>query len=164
MKKVYFIRHAKSFNNYDCKDIDRSINQKGEKHIKFMANLLRDKGIMPDIIISSNAKRAFQTAKIISDVVGFQSQIVQKKELYDSSLSDFLKVFHEIDDKFKSVFIIAHNPCISEICELLSNSVIDHIPTSSIFCIEFEQDCFKNIQNHSGKVIFFDYPKLHKNK
>lgn len=164
MKTVYFIRHAKSCHDEDCKDIDRSISQKGEKNIKFMANLLKSKHIIPDIIISSSAKRTMQSAKIISNILEFKDEIIKKADLYNASLKDFLNIFYSIDSKFDNVFIIAHNPSITEICEFLSNSIIDHMPTSAIFCIEFKNDNFKDIAEHSGKVVFFDYPKLHKNR
>lgn len=163
MKTVYFIRHAKSSNDAK-KDIDRKINQRGEKDINFMATFLKDKGVMPDIIISSNATRAMQTSQIILDTLNFKDKISVQKNLYEANLKDFLKVFHDIKAKFNTIFIVAHNPAITEICEYLSNSVIDHMPTSSIFCIEFDAQTFKDIKEHSGKVVFFNYPKLHKNK
>ena len=58
MKKLFIIRHAKSdWQDSTLDDYDRPLNKKGEKNAPFMGQLLKEKNIKPDIIISSPAKR-----------------------------------------------------------------------------------------------------------
>ena len=66
----------------------------------------------------------------------------------------------EIYKNLDEIFIITHNPSITEICEYLSDSSIDNIPTSGTFCIEFESE-FKELKEGSAKALFFDHPKKH---
>ncbi|MDR1976530.1 MAG: histidine phosphatase family protein [Campylobacteraceae bacterium] len=159
MKTIYFIRHAKSDWSVDCDDFDRGLNQRGLKDAPFMAERLKKHGVKPDIIISSPAKRAFTTATIIAKTLGVTNLITEQR-LYDDDA--YLKIVQNIDDRYKSVFIVAHNPLITKICESLSKEQIDNIPTCGIFCIEFNTDFFSEISLNNAKKLFFDFPKKHK--
>lgn len=59
MKKIIFIRHAKSgWKDFSLDDIDRPLNNRGKKDAPFMGQQLKARGIQPDLILSSPAKRA----------------------------------------------------------------------------------------------------------
>ena len=66
MKKLFLIRHAKSdWSNPTLDDFDRPLNERGKTNAPFIGDLLREKGVFPDVIISSPAYRARETARII---------------------------------------------------------------------------------------------------
>ncbi|MDR0467394.1 MAG: histidine phosphatase family protein [Campylobacteraceae bacterium] len=162
MKTIYFIRHSKSDQNTQCEDFERPLNRRGEKDAPFMAKRLKHYKVKPDIIISSPAKRTLDTATIIAKILKYSKEkIVLKKELYDSTYNDYLDVIKSIDNKYKNIFIVGHNPAITEVCEILSNSIIGNIPTTGIFCIKFDVENFQDIESQNGKVVFFDLPKKH---
>lgn len=164
MKKIYFIRHAKSSWDDTCiDDFSRPLNKRGKKTLEFMAKRLKSFKIKPDLILSSPAKRARKTAEGIAQIIGFsQSSIVFHDALYDSSYQVYRYLLDSIDDAIESVFIVAHNPTITQTAELLSGAILTNMPTCSIVCIEFDVDHFADISEESGKVLFFDYPKKHK--
>lgn len=155
MKKIYFIRHAKSEKNA-INDFDRDINQRGKSDAKLMGKRLKKHSVQPDIIFSSTAKRSLKTAAIIAKEINFKKDIIQTDELYEASIQTLKDFISSLKNDLKNIFIIGHNPTLTEICEILSDSSIGNIPTCGIFCIEF-----KNFKEH-GKAIFFDYPKKHK--
>ena len=65
MKRLILIRHAKSsWSDYSIDDFDRSLNKRGERDAPFMAQKLAEKGIKPDLIVSSPAKRAIICEKV----------------------------------------------------------------------------------------------------
>lgn len=162
MKTIYFIRHAKSEQNIQCMDFERPLNKRGEKDAIFMAQRLKHFDINPNIIISSPAKRALKTAKIVAKTLGYSKKMIVKQDsLYDSSSKEYLEVIKNIDSIHKVAFIFGHNPMITEVCELLTDSIIGNIPTSGIFCVEFDVINFSDIKLKSGKVLFFDLPKKH---
>ena len=165
MKKIYLIRHAKAENSDDIKDFDRTLNGRGKEDAKFMAKRLRKYGIFPDIIYTSPAKRALKTTKILADFLEYdKKKIVSLERLYESSLRDYLDVITQTSDAHESLFLVAHNPTITEVGEYLSGAILISIPTSAIVCICFDVDSFKEIGEESGDVLFFDYPKKHKAK
>ncbi len=161
MKKVYLIRHAKSDWKKSVEDFQRPLNKRGKKDAELMANRLKNFDIKPDVIYSSPAKRAKSTAKIMAKILNYpKDEIIYKKELYESSLEDYLNLIKSIGDNFQNLFIIGHNPTITEAGEYLSGTILTNMPTCSIVCIEFETDSFADIRQ--GKLSFFDYPKKHR--
>ena len=163
MKKIYFIRHAKSsWKEKGLSDFERPLNKRGKRDAPFMGSRLKLFDIKPDLIITSPAIRALKTAQKIAEVIEFpESDIVQEPRLYESGFSEYLNVIHSIKESHNEVFIVAHNPDITEVTEILSDALIGNMPTGSILCIGFEVDSFQDIQEHTGKVLFFDYPKKH---
>ncbi|WP_331773780.1 SixA phosphatase family protein [Sulfurospirillum sp. 1612] len=163
MKKIYLIRHAKSNDKNNIEnDFERGLSKRGKEDIKFMAKRLKFFEIMPDIIISSPAKRARKTAEGIASIVEYKNEIVYEPSLYESTPKHYMDLITNLDDSIHSVFMIAHNPTITEIGEYLSGAILTNIPTCSIVCIAFDVNTFKKIQESSGSVLFFDYPKKHR--
>ena len=67
MKTLYIVRHAKSsWDNMGLRDFDRPLNGRGKASAPYMGQVMVQKGIRPDLIVSSPAKRAFSTAKLIA--------------------------------------------------------------------------------------------------
>lgn len=162
MKTIYFIRHAKSDQNTQCTDFERPLNKRGGKDAPFMAKRLKHYKVKPDIIISSPAKRALDTASIIAKVLKYPKDKIEiKKELYASTCNEYISTIENINDENETVFLVGHNPAITEVCETLSNSIIGNIPTTGIFCIKFNVASFKDVMKETGKVLFFDLPKKH---
>ncbi|MFV0481517.1 MAG: SixA phosphatase family protein [Campylobacteraceae bacterium] len=163
MKTIYFIRHSKSDQTFDGSDFDRPLNKRGQNDAPFMAKRLKHFKVKPDIIISSPANRAQATTSVIAKILDVpKKKIVLEEKLYDTTPGEYIKIINCIDDKKNVVFIVGHNPMITEVCELLSNSIIGNIPTTGIFCIQFDKENFKDIEIGTGKVLFFDLPKKHK--
>jgi phosphohistidine phosphatase len=162
VKTIYFLRHAKSDWSVECDDFDRKLNKRGENNALFMAERLAKYKVKPDIIISSPAKRALSTVKIIADRLKLPKKaVVTDINLYLTPPKTYLEVIRQIDNSHKIVFMTGHNPTITEICESLSGTHIGNIPTCGIFCMEFDTETFGTISANEGKKIFFDFPKKH---
>ena len=163
MKKLYLIRHAKSsWSEEGVSDYERPLNKRGKRDLIFMANRLKKFGVKPDLIFSSPAKRAKKTAKTIAEIINYNSnKIIYDESLYNSSYIAYRYLLDSLDDTMGSVFIVAHNPTLTEVGERLSGAMLANMPTCSIVCIEFDVKSFQDIEEGSGKIVFFDYPKKH---
>jgi len=163
MKKIYLIRHAKASSiEFGMSDFQRPLSKKGKSDAAYMAKRLKNFGILPDLVISSPAKRAKTTAKVIAETVGYEkSKIIFQESLYESSYQTYRYLLDSLDDSLNSIFIVAHNPTITEVGEILSGAILTNMPTCSIVCIEFDVQSFKDVKENSGKILFFDYPKKH---
>ena len=65
MKTLLILRHAKSsWDNLDLSDYDRPLNKRGKRDAPRMGDFLRQQELVPDLIISSTAKRAKNSQKI----------------------------------------------------------------------------------------------------
>lgn len=163
MKKIYLIRHAKSsWKDETLNDFERPLNGRGKRDVVFMGKRLKMFDVMPDLIYTSPAKRALKTAKeLAKELECDKKRIISADTLYEGSYESYLDLIHSADDKHASIFIIAHNPTITEVGERLSGAILSNIPTCAIVCISFDVQSFKEITEESGHILFFDYPKKH---
>lgn len=162
MKTLYLCRHAKSsWKQPGLDDFDRPLNKRGKKDAPLMGELLEDKGIKPDLIISSPAKRASKTASIIASAVCYDKDKINfKDEIYEASGEELLEVIKGIDDKFNTVMIFGHNPGLTMLHNYLSKHYIDNIPTCGVVALQLKSS-WKDIDKYSAKFLFFEHPKLY---
>ncbi len=164
MKRLYLIRHAKSsWNELDLADIDRPLNKRGKRDAPFMGKRLKEgHKANPDLILSSPAKRALRTAKIIAKEIDYpKGKIEIKDSLYGSGVQGMLNVIHYLDNSLNEVMLFGHNPDITSLANYLSDQNFDNIPTCGIFCVEFDIQSWKDVKEGKGIFKFFDFPKMH---
>ena len=90
MKRITFIRHAKAvWQNSTQSDFDRSLDKQGEDDSALMGRVLWDLKLIPELILSSPAKRAVSTAYILSDAVAYPENSIRIDPLiYEGSIDD----------------------------------------------------------------------------
>lgn len=163
MKRLYLVRHAKSsWKNLDLPDIDRPLNKRGKRDAPFMGERLTKYNAKPDIIISSPAKRALTTAKIIAKKIGYLKEKIEIKDsLYGAAIPTILNIIHYLDDSIHEAILFGHNPEFTALANYLTKYNVENIPTCGIFCVDFEVESWKDIAEGNGIFIFFDFPKKH---
>ncbi len=94
MKTVLLLRHAKSsWSDSRLSDVDRPLNKRGKNDAPFMGQRLASASIEFDLLVSSSAKRARKTARLIAKEIGYKRKdIVCHNEIYTSDLSVLLSV------------------------------------------------------------------------
>ena len=91
MKTLMLLRHAKSsWSEPDLSDHDRPLIEKGKKAAIRMGGLLVEKGLVPDLILSSTARRARKTAKLAAKAAGFSGEIELLEDLYLAPAEELL--------------------------------------------------------------------------
>jgi phosphohistidine phosphatase len=162
MKTLYLIRHAKSdWSTEGIPDIDRSLNLRGYASAYKMSALLLEKKIIPDLIVTSPAIRAISTALIFSRTLKTNpTTMLIQKELYGSSVKEYLQTISELDEKHKTVFLFGHNPIITNCVNALSNSFTEEMSTCSVVGLKGNSD-WKTFSKDSNDLIFYDFPKNH---
>jgi phosphohistidine phosphatase len=161
MKTLLLIRHAKSsWDQPGLTDFDRTLNERGKKDAPAMAKRVKEKGLEPDHLISSPAKRAKKTAKYFAEEFGFKKEDIKLVEaLYGAGPTEFLQVVKDIDDSYSVVAIFSHNPGITEFASTLTNVRVDDMPTCAVFAMQIETDTWKDFVAGEKNFLFFDYPK-----
>ncbi len=165
MKRLYLMRHAKSsWKNPDLKDHDRPLNKRGKKDAPLMGKILKKKGVKPDIIISSSAKRAYKTAVKVAKELDYEKEnIITDKTLYLISFEKFLNYIKNLDDSYENVLIIGHNPGISDLFSYLTGKD-SQMPTAAVGGLELKKDSWRDIEDGKIEILFFEYPKKYKER
>lgn len=137
-KSLYLIRHSKAdFPSDGITDFERPLTQQGVGDSHRVALKLFSKKVEWDVVISSPAFRAINTAIIFSKEVGFPvSEIKLNENLYESGIRDYLETVNAIDDQVESAAIFGHNETISEFATYLTGKIAD-FPTSGVVIITF---------------------------
>ncbi len=164
MKTLYLIRHAKSsWDDQDLTDLERPLNERGKKDAPRMGKRLKEKNIFPDLMLTSPAKRAYETCKVIAKILGHsEEKIKTDQRLYHASEDQLLKVIQEIqdlNDDEEVVFIFGHNPGLTDFANSLLNQTIDNIPTCGVIGSKVRVNSWKESIFGSGEMKFFDFPK-----
>src|SRR5437762_1064955 len=106
-KTLYLIRHAKSdWSVPGEKDFERTLNSRGYTDAPRIGRELSEKGVKPDLIISSPALRAKLTAEFIAEQIKYDpEQIVFEEEIYESSVRTLLSIINNTDEKYQKIMI-----------------------------------------------------------
>lgn len=162
MKTVYVVRHAKSsWEEYGLSDHDRPLLPIGEKKTRRIVKFLKENDITPELLKSSSAVRAFETANIIADGLGYPlDKIVKESNLYHASSDSIFDELFVLPDTINSVMIFGHNPTFTYFVNKFLSSPIDNLPTSGVVSITFETDKWEKIGMVDFKVNFVVTPKM----
>jgi len=165
MKTLILIRHAKSsWSDPSLMDFDRPLNERGKRDSPIMAAILKRKFPKIDLFLSSTAKRAFVTAKVVAQAFDMsEDEIVPRKDLYHASPQSIYRIISEQSDNLSSIAVFAHNPGLTDLANRLTNVRLDNLPTTGIFAVQFNVNSWNDLQNASGEFVFFEYPKKYKN-
>ncbi|HML84636.1 MAG TPA: histidine phosphatase family protein [Bacteroidales bacterium] len=163
MKTLYILRHAKSSWNYPgLPDDQRPLLEKGIKRTGKVATYMSSHNMMPDIIISSTAVRAAETAKLIA--VGIQFPVNEIQYSHSLYLCDPEKIFDQLyplDDIFKSAMIVGHNPTLTNFVNQYLPKPLEWLPTSGLAIIDFKTDKWTELANCStGRSVVFSPKEL----
>ncbi len=160
MKNLLLIRHAKSsWDDPSLPDSERPLNHRGLKQARVTGKKLHDRGIKPDLILSSPATRAMQTVQIIAGETGYPVDAIKiSNEIYLDSAESIFRLISKQHKSCHTLFLCGHNPDISMLAALLVPGFISSLPTCGILNIAFQVTCWKLIEPAGGKLLFYDSP------
>jgi len=159
-KQLIVIRHAKSdWANALLRDFDRPLNKRGMRAAPEMAARLVNRGIQPDLLVSSPAKRAITTARYFAEAWEIPLQNIQEQpNIYEASAKTLLSIVSQFDNQYHQIALFGHNPGLTDLVNMLDGH-IDNLPTCGIIKIDFDFNDWQMISSGTGKVALFDYPK-----
>jgi phosphohistidine phosphatase len=132
MKTLLLMRHAKSsWKHPDLPDQDRPLNKRGEKDAPHMGKFIREKELIPQIILASPAKRVTQTVDGMLEKMNYKGKVEYINSLYLAEPSAYLSTLQTISDKYERVMVVGHNPGLEGLLQILSGQV-ESLPTASI--------------------------------
>ena len=163
MKTLVIIRHAKAkAAEDDKKDIDRKLKLRGKEDAAYMAYLLSEYNIVPELLISSPAKRAVKTAAIFAKKFDISKSDIHVSEfLYETDFGseEVKNLLSEWAPDKDTVFIFGHNPMLIELISALTEKFNYHLPTSGTVIIEFSIEKWEELAESKGTIKLFVYPE-----
>lgn len=153
MKTLLIARHGKAEDHsLSISDFERKLKQRGKEDLNKVVSLVKTKFKIQHIV-SSPAKRAYQTAKIYAKIFDIEkSRIELNDRIYEANLADLLKVINNLNDEFDNICICGHNPSFEYVIEYLTGEEILELPTSGVGAIEFQFNSWNLISAGTGSL------------
>ena len=165
MRRLYLVRHAKS--HWECDwldDIERPLAERGKRDAPKMGKVLSEILSTPlNLLISSPAIRAYSTARLIAEEIGYDPADIRIEErLYEAMTRDMLSVIGEVDPAIESLMLFGHNPTMTSVANRLTNAGIDNVPTTGVVVVDFESSDWGSAVESVGRLVAFEYPKKYR--
>jgi phosphohistidine phosphatase len=162
MKTLYLVRHAKSsWEEPGVSDADRPLVPKGIRKTRLIVDFLLKRGTTADLVISSPAVRAIETAKIVAAGLNYPlSKIRTDRKIYDGYYDRILDIIYGTPNNLNSLMIFGHNPTITQLANLFLHPGIENMPTSCVVCLSFATDKWEEIPSNEPLREFVITPKM----
>jgi len=160
-KKLLLVRHATAEDQtMMIRDFQRELIGKGKTDALAMGKWLAGQAVVPEMLVTSSAPRAYQTAVIMADQLMFDThEIVQKETLYDGGPRAYLSTINAISEKISTVLLFGHNPDITYFAEYLSGADIGSMSKCGIVVLEFDDLLWAEISSKSAKFVSYTSPR-----
>jgi phosphohistidine phosphatase len=109
-RELLILRHGKSAWATGLSDFDRPLKSRGKRNARQIGEWLITQERVPDLCVSSPAKRAAGTAKRAWRTMGLKKRdIVYEPRLYHPDKGVILDVVRHLPNKSKRALIVSHN-------------------------------------------------------
>jgi phosphohistidine phosphatase len=161
VKDVCFVRHAKSnWDHPNLKDYDRPLDARGLHDAPMMAKKMHELKLVPDVIITSGAKRARTTAEYFKKEFNLQDdQFIINDDIYEASTEEVFEALTKAPEHARFVYMFGHNPAFTWVANSLSGIHIDNVPTCGVVHAQSIITSWKNFRPEYAGFIGFHYPK-----
>jgi phosphohistidine phosphatase len=132
MKTLLVLRHAKaSHDDASASDHARPLTKKGRKAARVIGGVLREEGLLPELVLSSTAERAKDTAEGVREAAGLSREISLLDELYLAEPPAYLDALRRFGGEAERVLVVGHNPGIEALLFRLTGET-QHMPTAAL--------------------------------
>lgn len=158
MKNLILIRHAKSSWDAPLHDKERPLARRGMQDAHLVAS--QAVAFLPktNMIWSSTAKRASETAIIFAQNLMWPLESIQfKDDLYTFDAHKLERVIKSCSDDYENVILFGHNEAITEFVNKFGDVFIDNVPTTGFVSIAFNTNNWSSITE--GKIVKTLFPR-----
>ena len=142
-RTLLLLRHGKSDWSTGVDDFDRPLKKRGIRSTLRIGSWLKEHNLQPDYIVTSPAKRALETATIISKCAGIRKKDIYKDEhIYLASPESLLYVLESMPEQAKRILLVGHNPGLEQLLYYLLDGQLDIpadgkiLPTAALAVLE----------------------------
>jgi phosphohistidine phosphatase len=121
-----------------------------------LAAELRRLDFVPDLLRTSDASRAHQTARILAGLIDYPlSRIAVEASLYLADREFLFRSIRETPADAHHLLLVGHNPGLSELWDLLSDHPGAGLPTCGLAEFEIESNDWGSIMPGTARLLCF---------
>ena len=147
-KTLLIMRHGKSsWDDPALADHERPLSARGKQEAELMGSALARRGLAPEQIITSTARRARATAKRVARQMDAAVNIIEDRRLYESRPQLCLRVLAE-KAQGDTVLLIGHNPTFEELVRDLTGRYVA-LPTATVAIVSLSLGVWGDLSEDS---------------
>jgi phosphohistidine phosphatase len=158
MKRIFIVRHATAQDRGEgLPDFERSLVKKGEKEARVISRHLAQRYAAPDLMISSFANRAIETAHLFAKAFGYPPQKILLRDTFygTASLEALAGEIVRQPDKYSSLMLFGHDPAFSLLAAHIVKGFRETIPKGGVVAADLAVDRWADMKPGSGKLVEF---------
>ena len=160
MKQLALLRHAKSsWDDRRIPDHDRPLAPRGLRDAPRMGERVARRGLEPDLLLASSARRAGQTAELVAPALG-DPPISTDGTIYLASPGTLLELIRGQSDDIGTLVLVGHNPGFTQLANmLLPDLALSNLPTAGVVAINVDASLWREFDAAALSLWFYEYPK-----
>jgi phosphohistidine phosphatase len=167
MKTLLLLRHAKSsWDNPGGRDIDRPLAPRGRRTAPLIGGYLRDRQLLPDLVLCSTARRARETYDLVVPAVG-GAAIQFEQGLYLAPPAALLRLVQATPAAVERLLVVGHNPGLQQFAVQLAGAGDEaarerlhaKFPTAGLAILTFAVARWKEVAPGAGRLESFVVPR-----
>ena len=168
MLTLSLLRHTKSsWKSPTQDDYDRSLASRGEADAPRMGNAMAKRGIEPELVLCSSARRTRETLALVLPELRAEPKVIYAESLYHAAPASILQMLQGISAGASQVLLVGHNPVLHALALDLVGSGPKHIrdrlatklPTGGLVVITFPVSRWRDIAVNTGQLTLFLTPR-----
>ncbi len=150
MKTVLILRHAKSsWNDPLLSDHDRPLNKRGKRDAPYIGEFLKHQQLVPDLILSSTAKRARKTAQAVAKASGYDGEVEMITSFYHAEPETYISRLEDLPDTYQRVMVVGHNPTLEMLVTQLTNC-FETMPTAAVAYVQLPIENWRKLADSTA--------------
>lgn len=158
------MRHGKS--DWDAgasDDHSRPLAPRGVDAAQCMGEVVRDLGLVPDLVVSSTATRARSTAELARITGGWNTRLVLDDALYGASVTETLDAASRHAEDCERIMLVGHQPTWSMTVRRLTGAQVA-MRTATIADIEMSIVNWSQLSTATGTLTALLQPRHFANR
>ena len=148
-RTLLIMRHGKSrWDEENVDDLHRSLATRGKRDSARMGEEIRARGPMPDIILSSPAKRARSTVRRVIGGSGYSGEVIYDPDLYFEGVESCLTDLSSLPDWVRVAMLVGHNSVLEELVDALTGQLV-HLATCALAHIDLPIDTWADLGDNA---------------
>jgi phosphohistidine phosphatase len=155
-KTLLILRHAEAYPGGRGGDKTRDLTEEGRITAAQIGRALAGLEKRPDLIVTSDATRAMQTAEIVAKEAAYGGEIRPEPDMYGAWLDALLETMRRLPDDAECVLMVGHNPGLTDLCAALRREGPDEyiaLRTASLAHFELDAPSWRRVREKTGTLV-----------
>ena len=152
MKSLILLRHAEAQPPAPgLPDFARGLTERGAEEAAHVGLRLRERGLLPDVVIASPAVRALRTAEIVLEAAQLRISARPERRVYEATVGRLVEVTSEVEDEAGSVLLVGHNPGLEGLIHHLTGE-LRPLPTAGLAVVMLNVERWEDMRARCGQL------------